>query len=134
MDLESLNPPIALLSLYFFATGALEVFLPRLAEALYEKVLRQKNFQIFCLWAFALALLGYGGSPAPRLQWFLTFLIWFYGFMGIWILISPGSFRELYRRAFFSAPIAARYKIIFTDGLMRLAAAAVILWIAKTPK
>lgn len=126
-----MNPQILFLSVYFLITGGLEFFLPERANICYEKWIRFNNFRLFSFWAFAIGVIAYLGMPVQHLKWFVLFLVWMYGVMGFWILISPYSFISLCQKGYFSLEDKAKIAMIRFDGFTRFVIAALLFYAAK---
>jgi len=127
-----MNAWIGSLSLYFLVTGALECFFPKKTGMFLMDCLRFRPFRLFSLWALGVGGVAYCGSPVNHLMWFVVFLIWLYGFMGFWILISPHSFLRVVHLSFEEMPEDRRDQMIQFDGFLRWVV-SLLLFLAARP-
>jgi len=126
-----MNFYILFLSIYFLLTGFLEYLFSEKANHLYERWIQLPQFRYFSLWAFAVGFVAYLGSPTLHLKWFVIFVIWIYGFMGLWIFINPKSFILTCRKAYFDASHDHRLSMVRLDGVLRLCVAGLLFYAAK---
>ncbi len=126
-----MNGLILLLSVYFFVTGAIEFFSPHKANRFYEKCIQIKEFRLFSIWAFVVGAVAYFGMPVAHLKWFVLFLIWLYGVMGFWILLSPHSFLKMCQKAYFKAAPEGKMAMVRFDGFFRFIVALLLFFAAQ---